>query len=77
MKFLFIKFVEADKHVNADNADSVGHTILQSMYDKSVTEYKFSKKDQVSTLVSSTYIHVDGEHLEIDPKQLFQRLVVA
>ena len=47
------------------------------MYGQSVAEYTFRKKDQVTTLVSSTYITVEGERLEIDPKQLFQRLVVA
>ena len=69
--------VIAEKSVNADQSESVGQAILQSMVGKSVAEYKFSKKDQVITLASSTYITVDGERVEIDPKQLFQRLVVA
>lgn len=47
------------------------------MYDKSVAEYKFRLKDQVTTLASFTYITVDGECLEINLRQLFQRLVVA
>ena len=69
--------VIADKSVNADKAETVGQAIVQSMLGKSVAEYKFCKKDQVTTLASSTYITVDGERLEIDPRQLFQRLVVA
>ena len=69
--------VVADKSVDADRAESLGQAILQSMYGKSVAEYTFRKKDQVTTLASSTYITVEGERLEIDPKQLFQRLVVA
>lgn len=69
--------VIADKSVNVEIAKSVGHAILKSMQGKSVAEYKFCKRDQVTTLAASTYIAVEGEHLEIDPKQLFQRLVVA
>ena len=66
-----------DKFVNADQAESAGQAIVESMVGKSVAEYKFCKKDQVTTLASSTYIAVEGERLEIDPKQLFQCLVVA
>ena len=69
--------VLADKSVDLDRAESLGQAILQSMYGKSVAEYTFRKKDEVTTLASSTYITVEGERLEIDPKQLFQRLVVA
>ena len=47
------------------------------MYGKSVAEYTLRKKDQVTTLASSTYIIVEGERLEIDPEQLFERLDVA
>ena len=47
------------------------------MQGKSVAEHTFCKKDQVTTLAASTYIAVEGECLEIDPKQLFQLLVVA
>ena len=70
--------VVADKYVDVDRTESLGQAILQSMYGKSVVEYTFCKKDQVTTLASSTYyITVEGERLEIDPKQLFQRFVVA
>ena len=69
--------VVADKSVDVDRAESLGQAILQSMYRKSVAEYTFRKKDQVTTLASSTYITVEGARLEIDPKQLFQRLVAA
>ena len=69
--------VIADKPVNVDIAESVGQAIVQSMHGKSVAEFKFCKKNQVITLASSTYITVERENLEIDPKQLFQRLVVA
>ena len=46
---------------------ALGQGILQSMNGKSVAEYAFRKKDQVTTLASYTYITVEGERLEIDP----------
>ena len=69
--------VIADKSVNVETSESVGHAILKSMQGKSVAEHKFCKRDQVTTLAASTYIAIEGERLEIDLKQLFQRLVVA
>ena len=69
--------VVADTYVDVDRTELLGQIILQSMYGKSVAEYTFRKKDQVTTLASSSYITVEGKRLEIDPKQLFQRLVVA
>ena len=69
--------VLADKSVDVDRAESLGRAILQSMYGQSVAEYTFRKKDQVTTLASCTYITVEGERLEIDPKHLFQSPVVA
>lgn len=69
--------VIANKSVNVEEAESVGHALLKSMQGKSVAEHKFCKKDQATTLAASTYIAVEGECLEIDPKQLFQRLLVA
>ena len=56
---------------------SLWQAIFQSMYEKSVAKYTFRKKYQVTTLASPTYITVEGERLDIDPKKLFQRLVVA
>jgi hypothetical protein len=47
------------------------------MFGKSVSDHKFSKKDQVITLASSLYVTVEGEKINIDPKHLYQRLVVA
>ncbi|MPC60670.1 hypothetical protein E2C01_054726 [Portunus trituberculatus] len=66
--------VIANKSVNVEEAESVGHALLKSMQGKSVAEHKFWKKDQATTLAASTYIAVEGECLEIDPTQLFQRL---
>ena len=43
----------------------------------SVSKHKFTKKQQVNNLASAVYIAVDGEKIQIDPKQLYQRLLVA
>ena len=43
----------------------------------SVTRHIFSKKKQVTNLASSVYVSVDSDRIEIDPQQLYQRLLVA
>ena len=63
--------------MNVDCTEYVGGDILASMYGKSIADHKFSKKDQVVTLASSVYVTVDEEKIEIDPKHLYQRLLVA
>ena len=55
----------------------VGANILSSMDGMSVSQFKFTKKEQVVTLASSVYVSLDGEKIEMDPKQLYQRLLVA
>ena len=67
--------VVADPSVNVDSAEMAGSSILESMVGKSVLKHKFSRKEQVVTLASSLYVSVDGE--KIDPKHLYQRLLVA
>ena len=52
-------------------------TILTSMAGKSVSKHKFVKKDKVCTLASSVYVALDGEKIEINPQQLYQRLLAA
>ncbi len=42
-----------------------------------VVMYMFSKKVQVSTLASVVYVSLDGENIEIDPQQLYQRLHIT
>ena len=69
--------VNADTSVNVDSAKQIGSQILASMCDKSVSEFKFSKKNQVNTLASVLHVLIDGEKVEIDPKKLYQRLLVV
>ena len=63
--------------VNVDSAKTIGDAILISMVGKSVSQHKFVKKDQVCTLASSVYVSCEGEKIEINPQQLYQRLIVA
>jgi len=69
--------IVAEKSVNVDSADIVGSKILTSMDGMYVSKFKFSKKEQVFTLASSMYVSLDGEKIEMDAHQLYQRLLVA
>ncbi len=52
--------------------------IIASMVGHSVTEYKFSQKNQVKTLATAAYIKsASGERIEMDPQRLYQRLLVT
>ena len=68
--------IMAEGSVNVVNAKSIGDGVLEKMAGKTVLEHKFSRK-QVKTLASSIYASVDGEKIEIDPQQMYQRLLVA
>ena len=46
------------------------------MVGKSVSDHSFSKKEQVTILYSSLYVSVEYEKIEINPQQLYQRLLV-
>jgi hypothetical protein len=63
--------------VNVDSAEAVGNTILSSMDGMSVSQFKFTKNEQVTTLASSVYVSCDGKKIETDTQQLYQRLLVA
>ena len=69
--------VVADPSVNVDSAEMAGSSILEFMVGKSVLKHKFLRKEQVVTLASALYVSVDGEKMEIDPKHLYQPLLVA
>ena len=47
------------------------------MCDKSVSGFKFSKKNQVNTLASVLHASIDGEKMEMDQKHLYQGLLVV
>ncbi len=58
----------AEKTVNVDSAEAVDSSIFTSMVWMSVGKHKFSKKDQVNTLVLSVYLSIDGEKIKDKPK---------
>ena len=66
-----------DDSVNADDAKNVGNAIITSMVGLAVAEFKFSQKDQVRNLASSTYAKTaGGERIELDPQHLYQRILI-
>jgi hypothetical protein len=67
----------AEGSVNVDSAKTVGEAILVSMEGMAVSKHKFLKKEQVNNIASCVYVSVDGEKIEIDPQQLYKRLLVA
>ena len=69
--------VIADGSVNVDNAEQIGMNIIASMDGLSVSQFRFLKKNQVINLASAMYVTIDGEKIDIDPLQLYQRLLVA
>ena len=69
--------IMADTPVNVNSAEAIGTTIVRRMEGQTVAGFKFSKKEQVTTLASAVYVAFDGEKIEIDPQQLYQRLRVA
>ena len=66
-----------DSSVNVDSADQIGSDIITSMQGKSVSEFKFLKKHKVTNLSDAVYVTHNGEKVQIQPEQLYQRLIVA
>ena len=69
----------ASSAVNADSAQSVGESILQSMEGKIVTDFSFSKKSWVHNMASDSAVRikVGKEDAGVDPNLLFQRFATA
>ena len=69
--------VTAEDRVNADNAKSVGTTIIDSMVGKCVLDHSFKKKSQIVTMASNYAVKIGDEMINIGPQLFFQRLVTA
>ena len=69
--------VHAHPIINVDTARSVGAAILKSMEGKTSDEHSFIRKDQVVTLGTKSSFKVDGVEAQVDPKLLFQRLIIV
>jgi hypothetical protein len=67
--------VTSDKTVNAENAKCIGIRILNDMCGTKVNEYTFKRKQQVVQMSTKPSVKVEGDHIQIDPQLLFQRLI--
>lgn len=59
---------------NVHMAEDLGKSIITSMEGEQVTKYVFKKKNQVK--VMGVKVVSDGEEIVVDPKLLFQRLLI-
>ena len=67
-----------NSETNCDNAESIGHTLQQSIENLPITEAKMQKvRKKIKTLLNSTKgVDVDCSLVFIDPKILLLRLIV-
>ena len=63
--------------VNVEKAREIGVKIVESMAGKSTDEFTFRKATQAVTLESRSTVKIKGEHVNIDPQLLFQRLLTV
>ena len=70
--------VHAESSVNLEKAREVGQSILNSMTGKPAAEYSFTKTNQAIIAFSAkSSVNVHGEKIQVDPKLLFQRVIIA
>ena len=62
--------------INVHDSKVVGEAIVMRMANKSVKDYSFKQTDQVINLNSKLRLSVGGGGVQIDPKVLFQRLLL-
>ena len=67
--------VTAQERVNVEKAREIGVKIVESMAGKSTDEFTFRKANQAVTLGSRSTVKIEGEHVKIDPRLLFQRML--
>ena len=67
----------AQERVNAEKAREIGVKIVESMAGKSTDEFTFRKANQAVALGSRSTVKIKGEHVNIDPQLLFQRLLTV
>jgi len=69
--------VHAHNDVNADNARSIGDSILSGMKGVTVADYTFKICHQVKALDNKPTLKIESVTVQIDPQLLFQRLTVV
>ena len=67
----------AQERVNVEKAREIGVKIVKSMAGKSTDEFTFRKANQAVALGSRPTVNSKGEHVNIDPQLLFQRLLTV
>ena len=67
----------AQERVNVEKAREIGVNIVESMAGKSTDEFRFRKSNQAVTLGLRSTVKIKGEHVNIDPQLLFQRLLTV
>ena len=65
------------ERVNVEKAREIGVKIVESMAGKSTDEFTFRKANKAVTLGSRSTVKIKGEHVNIDPQLLFQRLLTV
>ena len=65
----------AQGRVNVEKAREIGVEIVESMAGKSTDEFTFRKANQAVTPGSRSTVKIKGEHVNVDPQLLFQRLL--
>ena len=67
----------AQERVNVEKTREIGVKIVESMAGKSTDEFTSRKANQAVTLGSRSTVKIKGEHVNIDPQLLFQRLLTV
>ena len=67
----------AQERVNVEKAREIGVKIVESVAGQSTDEFTFRKANQAVTLRSRSTVKIKGEHVNIDPHLLFQRLLTV
>ena len=67
----------AQERVNVEKSREIGVKIVESMAGKSTDEFTFRKANQAVTLESRSSMNIKGEHMNIYPQLLFQRLLTV
>ena len=63
--------VRAWSSVNADDAKSVGETILKDMEAKNIDKYVFRRKEKAVTMAEKSSVVIDSERVMVDPALIF------
>ena len=69
--------IRASLSVNADDAKSLGETILKDMEAKDIDKCVFRRKDKAVTMAERSSVVIDCERVLVEPALIFQRLTAV